>query len=234
MRLRCSCKIGMAVLLSVAACANAADNAPPANDPAFHKQLLDIAANYSKYGRVDDVGRFAPWMCRMPPPSLARISESKDTQTHGQKIYFLFAKDRNAYLTPDKEPVQGQVIVKESWVPKEVAADTPKTPVVREAAISDAEKTPTYQKGLETFLPFARKDGKLYHSDSKSGLFIMLKMDPKTPNTDDGWVYGTVSADAKTVTSSGRVQSCMGCHQDAPRGRLFGLKKVDEPGEKTR
>jgi hypothetical protein len=53
----------------------------------------------------------------------------------------------------------------------------------------------------------------------------MFKLDPKTPGTDEGWVYGTVSADGKQVTSAGRVESCMRCHQKAPHDRLFGLPK---------
>ena len=53
----------------------------------------------------------------------------------------------------------------------------------------------------------------------------MCSSDLKTPDTDEGWVYGTVSADGKTVTSAGRVQSCMNCHQDAPHDRLFGVAK---------
>lgn len=40
-----------------------------------------------------------------------------------------------------------------------------------------------------------------YRTDKLQGLFIMLKQDPGTPGTDEGWVYGTVSADGKTVTS---------------------------------
>jgi hypothetical protein len=47
-------------------------------------------------------------------------------------------------------------------------------------------------------------------------------MDPKTPGTDNGWVYGTVTADGKQVTSAGRVKSCMACHQRAPNDRVFG------------
>jgi hypothetical protein len=59
----------------------------------------------------------------------------------------------------------------------------------------------------------------------KAGLFIMFKLDPGTPDTDEGWVYGTVTADGKTVTSAGRVGSCMACHKKAPHDRLFGLPK---------
>ena len=44
--------------------------------------------------------------------------------------------------------------------------------------------------------------------------------------TDAGWIYGTLTPDGKTVTSAGRVQRCMDCHDVAPHDRLFGLQKT--------
>ena len=55
----------------------------------------------------------------------------------------------------------------------------------------------------------------------------MVKLDPSTPDTDAGWVYGTVSADGKQVNASGRIASCMKCHQQAKHDRLFGLPKPE-------
>src|SRR5262245_58267471 len=69
----------------------------------------------------------------------------------------------------------------------------------------------------------ARADGRVYRTSRKSGYFIMSKMHPKTPGTDAGWVYRTVSANSKKVLSAGKLQSCMKCHQEAPRDRIFGL-----------
>jgi hypothetical protein len=57
----------------------------------------------------------------------------------------------------------------------------------------------------------------------KGELFIMYKLDPSTPDTDEGWIYGTVTADGTKVISGGRVASCMSCHLEAPHDRLFGL-----------
>lgn len=168
-----------------------AKNGKIANDPAFQKSLLTIASEYQSYGKVDDMSRWAPWLCAAPPPPKARISKSGDEGTHGKKVYYLFAKNRDSYM--NKEPgATGQVIVKESWLPN-------------------------LAEGVDPTSPAARKPV------SKQDLFIMFKTDPKTPNTDEGWVYGTVTSDGKTVTSAGRVQSCMGCHTTAPHGRLFGL-----------
>ena len=196
----------VAAVLAFGLCAEESDSKKEVvvNDAAFHAALLNIAKEYASYGRVDDEARWAPYLCRTPNPSVARISASKDSETHGSKLYFLFVKQRDAYLKHGDQ--SGQVIVKEGWTPKEVPADT-KTAV---------------QPG-EHYVPFAKKDGKVFHADSKSALFIMLKLDPKTAGTDEGWVYGTVTPDGKNVTSAGRVSSCMGCHQEAKTDRLFGL-----------
>jgi hypothetical protein len=178
----------------------------PVNVERFHDQLRDVAKGYAKFGRVDPTGRWAPTYCRAPRPAPS-ISASKDATTHGQKLYFLFVKQREAYLQlSDKPNAVGQVLVKESWAPEEVKD----------------EKTPS------EFESVAGKDGKLFRPGKKNELFIMLKLDPKTPDTDEGWVYGTVTPDGKTVTSAGRVESCMSCHKDTKHDRLFGLPKREE------
>ncbi len=202
----------------------------------FHEALLKIAAEYKTWGRVDDETRWAPWLCRAPMPSRVRFSESEDEDSHGQKLYYLFARDRDAYMqVAGNEPAVGQVVVKESWHPVESTrelsgrlwedaeadpvADPPATKVVdaREPGIHGFTSGGSYY-------PWASKGDKLYHADRLAELFIMYKTDVATPGTDNGWVYGTVTADGKTVTLAGRVMSCMACHQDAPHDRLFGLK----------
>ncbi len=60
----------------------------------------------------------------------------------------------------------------------------------------------------------------------KNALFIMMKLDPATLDTDKGWVYGTVTPDGKTVTSSGKVESCMGCHVQVKGDRLFYIEDM--------
>lgn len=79
------------------------------------------------------------------------------------------------------------------------------------------------RKSQTWFVPYVTKDDHTYRAKEKAGLFIMFKLDPQTPGTDRGWVYGTVTADGKEVTSAGRVQACMRCHQKAPHDRLFEL-----------
>ena len=166
-----------------------------ANDLRWHTTLRAIAAEYSRWGRVDDEMRWAPGLCRMPTPAKARISASDDTGTHGRKLYTLYARDPVAYgAPPSMMQATGssglsdisQVLVKEAFTPVET----------------------TQQRNMN-LLP-AEHDGK------------PLKSDPAA--TDAGWVYGTIAADMKTITAAGKIDSCIGCHQALP-GRLFGLQK---------
>jgi hypothetical protein len=50
----------------------------------------------------------------------------------------------------------------------------------------------------------------------------MYRLPDTTPDTDEGWVYATITA-AGEVTAAGRVASCMGCHEVATHERLFGV-----------
>jgi hypothetical protein len=95
------------LLLVLAGCATA-------DDPRLEK----AAGEYAEYGKVDDLARWAPRLCMRPPPPQPRLSASRDLETHGRKLYFLYAKDREAYrLVREREQPAGQVIVKESWIP---------------------------------------------------------------------------------------------------------------------
>jgi len=109
----------------------------------------------------------------------------------------------------NKTDVAGQVVVKESW--RAPSTEAPKANIDKSAAKAAAKET-TSAFTTDVLGP-------------KSGLYIMYRAAAKAPDTDDGWVYGTVTADGKTVTSAGRVQSCMSCHISAPHGRLFGLQQ---------
>ena len=212
------------------------DNAASARpEGPFDARLLEIAKNYRSYGRVDDETRWAPWLCRMPMPSLARVSRSEDDATHGEKLYFLFARQRDAYLRvgSGQAAKPGQVIVKESWHPVELSenADGIAEQLQRRAFLpKESRKLVAHDSGKTfatrgSYVPYAKKDGKLFKADRLAGLFIMFKTDAEAASTDNGWVYGTVTADGRQVTAAGRIQSCMNCHQEAPHGRLFGLNR---------
>ena len=197
-----------------------AEPAKSEDDKPFHKELLQVAKDYKTWGRVDDEARFGLLDCRMPEPAKAHVSASKDANTHGQKLYSLFAKEQFAYwaLKGTTTVAVGQVVVKESWLAEEIKDAKPGKTDRKSIIVEGTGKT------ADHFYPFATKDGKVFKATKPTGLFIMMKLDPKTPDTDEGWVYGTVSADLKTVTAAGKIESCMKCHQDAKNDRLFGLK----------
>lgn len=153
--------------------------------------------------------RRAPGLCMFPPPPKARLSKSQDGETHGKKLYCLYAKQRNSYLE-NKADVSDQVVVKEAWLPPTLEA------------VKAAEEDYRTGKGTTESPILAFKTDVL---GPKSGLYIMYNTGLKTPDTDEGWICGTVTSDGNTVTSAGRVQSCMGCHVSAPHGRLFGTQE---------
>jgi hypothetical protein len=174
-------------------------------DPRFVDTIRAVAPAYKQWGRVDDQLNVAPTACKAPPSpgdgGRIRMSNAADAP-HDQKLYYLWSNNRDLYrntgpITP------GFAIVKESFHARPVAADEP---------------APGWSS------PIDRIDagGKLIATGAPAGLFVMTKVDARD-GTDAGWVYGTI-VDG-TVTSAGRVASCMGCHEaSATRERLFGLK----------
>ncbi len=102
-----------------------------------------------------------------------------------------------------------QIVVKEAWQPVALAAG------------AGAPRPPG---PAPPSLP-ARRNGVGFVPGEPLGLFVMLRLRGRPSGTDDGWVYGTLAADRATVTASGALAACMGCHASAPKGRLFGLPK---------
>ncbi|HJZ86692.1 MAG TPA: hypothetical protein VKN99_16055 [Polyangia bacterium] len=178
--------------------------------PEEARRALAIVDEHKSYGRVDDELRWAPSLCRLPMPGVSRPSTSMDAATHGQKLYSVFAKDHAGY-PDDSKP--GQVVVKESYRAELV---TDPSFVYSPESLSQA---PT---GDDHFYPYAERDGHIYRAAELAGWYILYKVDRSAPNNDEGWVYATVTADRK-VTASGRIGSCMGCHETAPHERLFGV-----------
>ena len=220
----------------------------------WEKELRHIASGYTKYGRVDQLVRWSPLDCRAPSAPTLRVSRSDDAQTHGQKLYTIFAKIKaweggpvsqsQTYLPPllkDGKGIQresvpvGQVIVKEAWEPVEVTAEERHADKNANPFRGGKVRLLTDEKapGLldvydyaDDLIPYAHHADtkKHYKAGRKAALFIMFRLEAGTPGTDEGWVYGTVSGDGQTVTAAGRLSSCMHCHQQAPHDRLFGLK----------
>jgi hypothetical protein len=217
-------------LTLLSGCVERPEPASPADVPAkeaFRDRLLEIAGEYERaYAAVHAATDWALADCVMPPVTPG-FSRSGDAATHGRKLAYYFVKrgpdggSIKGYVAKDGPNPVGQAVVKEAWVPEEIDGRGPLPgPVTR------TRKVRADGKGLEQkvrFVPYAWRGDKLYRAKEKAGLFVMYKVDPATPGTDEGWVYGTVTADGKAVTSAGRVASCMGCHRKAPYDRLFGV-----------
>lgn len=185
------------------------DDAPAVNDPAFHAGLTEAIDSYLQFPMANSVALVAPADCA-PPSDDPRpmMSNSDHESTHGQKLYYLFVKNITHYLSQDGSPSpEGQILVKESWTSK---ASNPGARNLRNHA-SGLRINPRVTVGDDTIEIGKRKD-----------LFVMMKLAPDTDNTDNGWVYGVVDPNSQEVTASGKVASCMRCHEDAKNDRLFG------------
>ena len=182
----------------------------------FVATIREVAAPYQKWGRVDSAPNIAPMMCDMPGPEhpawgsrgRVHLSEAADAP-HGTKLYYLWASDRAGYLAVGKQPVAtGFTIVKESFAAKPIAAPSKQEPSF------DGPPLHAKLRVGETWMT----------TGEAKGLYVMTKLGT-AEGTDAGWIYGTITPGG-TVTSAGRVASCIGCHEAAPHDRLFGPKSL--------
>lgn len=179
--------------------------------------LEAIAHDYLGWGAVDDMSHWAPFLCRQPLPAGMHPSAAEHAGAHAGKLYRLFASSRRDYeratsdrAAADRAP-DGLVVVKESFVAEPAQRTDP----------VDAHWD--YQRST-----YAQRDGQWFRRGAFAGLFVMARLPLATPDTDRGWLYATVSPDGQ-VTAAGRVASCMGCHERAPHGRLFGAARDGLP-----
>ncbi len=188
-----------------------------ANDAKQHPVLLAIAGRYDSFARADGT-HWSQLDCLAPPDDPAHLSRADEGTAHGRKVFVLRLFDFETYAretggrshAPSDArmgkgiPVPGteQVLVKVSYEPTE-----------------DATKAQPFA-GIA---PAVHK-GKKYYPGEQKDLFVMYRPTDKSLATDSGWLYGTVSADGKRVSSAGLVKSCMSCHEKAPHGRQFGVK----------
>jgi len=176
---------------------------PAASTPAeierWRAQVLAAVEGYTGYRKVADYPLWAPEMCAPPRPSVQFMSAADGKEAHAKKLYFLWVKDFAAYDVEGDETLQPAGQV-----------------IVKESF------HPVEGKGS------IKSEGKTYAPGDRGPLFVMFKLDEKTKGTDRGWVYATLTPDGKEVTSAGEVQSCMGCHADAGKDRVFGVKPSRE------
>lgn len=195
----------------------------------FDRQIMDAARAYTAFHRVSEAPNWGPTAC-FAEGIQASVSEA--FAAHGRKLYYLYARDAAAYYRLGGEKGQpppalsgpspvGQVVVKESFHPVEVGAlESPELvgPPASLAWVQPRKRAPSYDNSAH----LTEMNGKLYQPGSPAGLFIMLKLDPATPDTDEGWVYATTTADGTAVLEAGRIDSCIDCHSETTRDRLYG------------
>jgi len=174
-------------------------------DPAFAEQIHATAVGYFDYPRVDDRPHWAPGPCAntkaVADEPRVGMSSAGSNSLHKEKLYYLFVKDYGNYLKPTEgsAPV-GQVVVKQAYIAAEITKDNhfkPDDPRVVE------------------------RSGRKYTTGDALALFIMMKLDEKTPNTDHGWIYGVADFNGE-VKSAGVIEACASCHAHAGHDRLFG------------
>src|SRR5207248_10108893 len=146
--------------------------APKANQPAtasapFDSLLLVAAAEYQQFPRADGPMHWSPTDCAWPRPAHPRYSASADEDTHGRKLYSVYIKDQAAYRgLAEKDQPAGQALVKEAWLPEEVPDDG--RPIVRGyRSTKDSATIPGIAFTIN-YVPYVRKDGRLYHATTKS------------------------------------------------------------------
>lgn len=196
----------LSTLALLAACTTSPSPPPPCT-----QDLLAIARDYPSWPRVSDQANFAPTDCRIPPPAGVQRSTSEHTATHGQKLYFLFARHPDHYRTGTDPSPTGQTLVKQSFTAEPVAADA-------------VPHLPNPGPFGRTIPAEYRRDGdQTCRTGEPRELFVMHKYPPDTPDTDQGWVYAVLSPDGTRVLAAGALQTCMKCHTEATTDRLFGM-----------
>lgn len=204
----------------------ASEDEPAREAGPFDEMILEAAQEYEGWERVSDTLHWSPYLCAAPMRRGAQVSQSDDESTHGRKLYYLYAKKPELYgsqlqvtLVP-REPSDniGQVLVKQSWHPVEVDPNS-----VEPWRPPENWEPEGFDQGYLWSPEYAFTNEKAYKTGEQGPLFMMLKLDPGTSGTDEGWVYATLTPDGSEITAAGRIASCMGCHVTAKHDRLLGV-----------
>ena len=173
-------------------------------------RVAAVARAYASWQRIAPDPKWAPPDCAPPwPPPRGDMERSRvaTEEQHGGKLYYLFAADAVEYRHEARPPPTrarvGQALVKQAFTAERVG----------EVRDKNAAIPPKHAVAHNT---------DLYRAGQPIGLFVMNKVAEAAEGTDDGWIYGVVAADGKTVTEAGRVETCAGCHRNAKRDRVFG------------
>ncbi|MCW3127179.1 MAG: hypothetical protein JWO03_2837 [Bacteroidetes bacterium] len=134
------------------------------------------------------------------------FSTADKPSPHGNKLYTLYVKDRDSYLSKDGKPQpHGQVLVKETWSVTKVDSG--------------------YMTPGRIWAKKNDNDGNWYIPGNRSNLFIMYK-EKESDDNDKGWVYGIMDIDSAhtyPIISQGKLSNCIGCHSHTKYDHIFGL-----------
>lgn len=170
------------------------------------KTLLDIVANHPQMALYNYEFQRAIIKCTVTKFGKAThginynptvyASRSGDKSTHGLKVFKLYVKDNNAYAYNNVQP-EGQTLVKATWYSEKM------------------------HKQVQQGKMFPLNNSTYLKPTLGAEYFIMLKATTVSYATDQGWIYGIVSADGKSVIEKGLIKSCMGCHDESKEDRML-------------
>lgn len=173
--------------------------------------MEEAAAHYRSWDRVTGPMQWAPILCREPPSSSPRFSESPEGTIHGRKLFHLYASDRAAYesVIGNRDDGRALSLVKEVRLPVVLPGSGDFASLRRHDAAGIA---------------VSPEDGRRYTPGEVVALFVMSRPgEVERAGTDEGWVYGIVDPDGQRVIDAGVIESCVECHRRAPHGRVFGV-----------
>jgi hypothetical protein len=194
--------------------------------PAWEQTLLSIAQRYPQFRLASPEPAWAIASCRLVSPGemTGVPSRSDDQRTHGSKIYKLWVSDFDAYKRLSRvEPRDKNAPLPDPAVIEKPIVSAPVGLTLVKETFESVEVPRTEEPKPNPYRRDLVVDGdRAFRQGAPAELFIMTKLDPKTPDTDNGWVYAVVSTDCKSVLRSGRIESCMNCHEQTTRDRLYG------------
>ncbi|MCA8939141.1 MAG: cytochrome P460 family protein [Planctomycetes bacterium] len=165
------------------------------NDERFHDVLLTAYREHRDYD-VTYYMMIAPALCIAPPPVISAVRSAHSSGPHMGKSALYFAKDSKSYdVRLDK------------------LVDLQETQPIGQTIVKKAFRLKPSEEQMGENLGLGDLDN----------YFIMTKLAPDTPGTDEGWVYGVVNPEGQ-VTASGLIKNCMSCHMKSKTDRLIGLR----------
>lgn len=217
-------------------------------DERFVAEMHAIATLYRQYGPAETKPGWGDLVSRLPrlqrEDAVASLSD-KDNPSHGYRIYFTHARNRDAYreLGIEKDN-QGQprsprlvlgnsdrqAIVKQTFAPRSISAELARASYRDDASVPSDEMRKRYHEargetlddsGWPHYPASVEFRDAHYIPGEPTGLFIMFRPEHDLDATDAGWIYGTTNA-AGEITACGVMPRCVSCHEKCAPGRLFG------------